>query len=195
MPQAYPQQRNFPGKPLNERDTDSRLLGTARPGRYYDAFGLELLDLVEADLIVSADQQLLTELTEVLRQVVGKGIVVVEEQNHFSALGVRQATRGGVTFVSSRPSRCAGHGGRQRRGFHGPRFAALLPPLWLCSPLPDTHALGSNPQRFPLRLARRRALPWRPGSAKRCRNRDCRRNQCNGSRRGKFLVEWAPARR
>src|ERR1700733_10678842 len=54
MPQAYAQQRNFPGKLLNERDADSRLLGTARPRRNYDAFGLELLDLIEGDLIVSA---------------------------------------------------------------------------------------------------------------------------------------------
>ena len=44
--------------------------------------GLRCFDFLEGDLVVAADLELLPHLAEILRQVVGERIVVVEQQNH-----------------------------------------------------------------------------------------------------------------
>jgi hypothetical protein len=76
---------NFPGEALDEWNADASFRWRARAGGDYDAFGLELFNFIESDLVIAADFKLLPHLAEVLRQVVGEGIVVVEKQNHLAA--------------------------------------------------------------------------------------------------------------
>ena len=56
--------------------------GVHGPGRNHDALRPQFLDFVERDLIVAAHFELLPHLAEILREVVGKRIVVVEQQKH-----------------------------------------------------------------------------------------------------------------
>ena len=82
MSQADAQHRNFAREALDQRHADASFFRRAGPGRNHDALGRELLDFVERDLIVAANFELLPHLAEVLRQVVGERIVVVEKQDH-----------------------------------------------------------------------------------------------------------------
>ena len=80
MPQANTENRNFAREALNQRDADSGLLWRAWPGRNHDALRPHFLDLVERDAIVATHFELLPHLAQVLREVISKGIVVVEYQ-------------------------------------------------------------------------------------------------------------------
>src|SRR3974377_522539 len=62
------------------------LLRCTRPGRNHDLVGLQAHDLLDRNLVVRLHLQCATQFAEVLGQVVGKRIVVVEQQNHFFPL-------------------------------------------------------------------------------------------------------------
>ena len=47
-----------------------------------DAFGLERFDLGEGDLVVAFDGDLSAQFAEVLHQVVGEGVVVIDDEQH-----------------------------------------------------------------------------------------------------------------
>ena len=66
----------------DERNADASFLGGAGSGRKDDALWLEIFDLFYGQLVVAADDHLGAELTHVLHQVVGEGIVVVENEDH-----------------------------------------------------------------------------------------------------------------
>ena len=51
-------------------------------GRHADAVGVERGDLIQRDLVVARDAHVLAQFAEVLHQVVGKRIVVVDHQQH-----------------------------------------------------------------------------------------------------------------
>ena len=76
---------NFPREALDERNTDAGFFRRAGAGRDHDAVGAELFDFIERDLVVAADLEFLSHLAEILCQVVGEGVVVIEEQNHLAA--------------------------------------------------------------------------------------------------------------
>ena len=82
MAEANAENGNFSGETLDERDADTGFLGSAGAGRYKDTFGAQGGDLVESDLVVAADIELLAHLAEILGEVVGEGVVVVEEEDH-----------------------------------------------------------------------------------------------------------------
>ena len=71
-----------PGKAANHVHADAGIFRRAGSGRNHNALRLLRGDLVERDLVVAMHFQLLAQLPEELREVVGKGIVVVEKQNH-----------------------------------------------------------------------------------------------------------------
>src|ERR1700722_8321948 len=82
MAEADAENGNFSGETPDERDADAGFLGRAGAGRYKDTFGAQGGDFVERDLVVAAHFELLAHLAEILGEVVGEGIVVVEEQDH-----------------------------------------------------------------------------------------------------------------
>ena len=44
--------------------------------------GRERIDVVERDLVVTVDRHALAQLSEILHQVVGKRVVIVDHQEH-----------------------------------------------------------------------------------------------------------------
>src|SRR5262249_31992482 len=63
-------------------EADSRLVRRARPGRDDHMRRPERLELRNADLVVAEHLHLGAELVEVLHQVPGEGIVVVDDGDH-----------------------------------------------------------------------------------------------------------------
>src|SRR4030095_11747764 len=61
---------------------DAGVFRAARARRNQDLLRRHGLDLSERHLIVAADAHLSTELAEVLHKVVGKGVVVVDDEDH-----------------------------------------------------------------------------------------------------------------
>ncbi len=88
MAEAHTEDGKFTGKPLDEFHGDSSFLRRARTGRNHDAFRLSPGNFIHSNFVVAVHFDLATQLAEILREVVGEGIVVVEKQNH-NRLGYR----------------------------------------------------------------------------------------------------------
>jgi hypothetical protein len=82
--QAHPENRDSAREALDQRDRHPGLVGRARPGRDNYILGLELGDPVQRDLVIAVHRHLLPQLAQVLHQVVGEGVVVVDHQQHLS---------------------------------------------------------------------------------------------------------------
>ena len=83
MAEANAENGDFPGEALDDGNAQAGFARGAWAGRNNDALGAHARDFVESDLVVAAHGEFLSELAEVLRQVVGERIVVVEQQNHW----------------------------------------------------------------------------------------------------------------
>ncbi len=75
--QADAQYRQARSEALNHIAGDASLLRRARPGGNDDAFRRQLFNPVKADFIVAEHPHLFSQLAEVLVEVVGKAIVIV----------------------------------------------------------------------------------------------------------------------
>src|SRR5262249_18332402 len=71
----------LPGESLDQVVADPRLRRVARPGRDHEMAELALLRLLDRDRVVADDRELAAELAEVLREVIGERIVVVDEEH------------------------------------------------------------------------------------------------------------------
>ena len=123
--QAHAQDRLLAGEGLDDGHRDAGLGRRARAGRHADAVGVERGDLFQGDLVVARHAHVLAQFTEVLDQVVGKRVVVVDHQQHFFLQAGRRAARGG-------------HWGRRASQMGSSR------PCWTCSAARSTaRALAS----------------------------------------------------
>lgn len=86
MAEANTEDGNFAGEALDDGHAQAGFARRARAGRNNDALRAHARDFVESDFVVAAHGEFLSELAEVLRQVVSERIVVVDEQNHVRAL-------------------------------------------------------------------------------------------------------------
>jgi hypothetical protein len=82
VPQANPQQGNPAGKMLDHRHGDPGFARTARPRRNDQIVGRQTFDLGQGDLVIAKHFDLLTQDPEILDQVIGKRIIVVDHQQH-----------------------------------------------------------------------------------------------------------------
>src|ERR1051326_550218 len=57
---------------------------SARSRRNHNARGLQPCDLFQRDLVVAINAQLFTQLAQILDEIVGEGIVVIDDENHSS---------------------------------------------------------------------------------------------------------------
>ena len=80
--QADAEDRDLAGEAFDGGQRDARFVGRAGAGREYDAFRGEFGDPVGVDLVIAVDPHLFTQLAEVLHQVVGEGVVVVDHEQH-----------------------------------------------------------------------------------------------------------------
>src|SRR5213594_2233433 len=82
MTEAHAQDRQFAGQGFHERHEDAGLARRARARRHHGGGGLEREDLLHGQRIVAVDHGLRPELAEQLDEVVGEGVVVVEDEEH-----------------------------------------------------------------------------------------------------------------
>lgn len=61
---------------------NSRFLGRAGPRRDDDLSGLQATNLLGRDFIISIHDGVGSELAKVLNQVIGEGVVIINDQNH-----------------------------------------------------------------------------------------------------------------
>ncbi len=80
--QAYAQHRHFAGEMRDHRIADARFVRCAGPGRNADMIRLKRRDLFHAQLIIAFHHRVFPQLPKILDQVVGKGIVVIEDKYH-----------------------------------------------------------------------------------------------------------------
>src|SRR5258708_30667389 len=82
VPQAHAENRPPAGKIPDQFNAPTGLLRRARPRRDHNVAGVHVFNLRHRDLIVPPHFNLLSQLAEVLHQVVSEGIVVVENKDH-----------------------------------------------------------------------------------------------------------------
>ncbi len=95
---------------LDEFDGDAGFLRSAGTGRDDDALWLAAIDFLNGDAVVAMDLEFATEFAEILGEVVGEGIVVVEKENHERRFPFRRArrwVRGAWRWADSRARRRA----------------------------------------------------------------------------------------
>ena len=98
MAQANAEQRNLAGEAPDQWHRDSRFGGRARAWRNDDVLRTERLDFVERDRIVADDLDRRAELTQVLDQVPGEAVVVVEHQQHNAMIMIYLTVVPGTSF-------------------------------------------------------------------------------------------------
>src|SRR6266566_1771069 len=99
MPQANPKNRKLRGETLDEFHGNACLLRRAWARRNHDLLRLAAGNLFHGNLVVAMHLHLAAQLAEILRQVVGKRVVVVEQQDHRGFF--RGAMPRGVRSISS----------------------------------------------------------------------------------------------
>src|SRR5579872_6681506 len=80
--EAHSQHWNLTGEMADQLDADSCLMRRTRAGRDHNSLRTQAFDLADGHLIVAANLDLGSQLADVLHQVVGERIVVVEYKNH-----------------------------------------------------------------------------------------------------------------
>ena len=80
MAQADAENRHLPASLLDDFQRHAGLVRRARPGRDHDALRRQLANLLDRQLVVARDAHVLTQLAEVLHEVVGEAVVVVDHQ-------------------------------------------------------------------------------------------------------------------
>ena len=81
MPQTHTQNRRGSGEVADQFDADAGFVGSTRTGRNDDLLGMHVVNLLDRDLVVAAYFDVRTQLSDVLDQVIGKRIVIVENEN------------------------------------------------------------------------------------------------------------------
>jgi len=72
----------FSGEAFDEFDGDASFLRRARTRRNHNALGLAACNFLDGDFVVAMHFDGATKFAEILREVVGKRVVVVQQQNH-----------------------------------------------------------------------------------------------------------------
>ena len=119
---ADTEQWQLAGEALDHGQRDAGLVGGAGTGGKDDALGRQGLDLFHAQFVVAHHLDLGLELAEVLHQVVGEGVVVIDHQQHAGCNLL-------ISFLcESHHPAFATPGSRRARGGRGSGSSALC--LW-----------------------------------------------------------------
>jgi len=83
VPEADPEQgRALAGGGADQREADAGLGGRARPGRDDEVVGLLRHHLLDRAFVIAVDRHLGTQLPQVLDEVVGEAVIVVDDDQH-----------------------------------------------------------------------------------------------------------------
>jgi hypothetical protein len=80
--QAHAEEGNSPCRCTHEWHRDASFARSARPRGDHDTRGIQRQDLFYRQRIVTIDDRVGAELTGVLDQVIGKAVVVIEDEEH-----------------------------------------------------------------------------------------------------------------
>ncbi len=80
---ANTQNRLLGFKGLDDSQRDPRLIRGPRPRRDHNSFRVQLGDSSNIDLVIPENFDVLSQFAQVLDKIVGKGIVIIDHQNHF----------------------------------------------------------------------------------------------------------------
>ena len=79
--EADAEDRDFRAGALDQRQADAGLVGRAGAGREHDGLGVHGHHLVDGDLVVAAHGELRPQLADVVDEVVGEAVVVIDDEN------------------------------------------------------------------------------------------------------------------
>jgi hypothetical protein len=82
MAQADAEDRHVQRRAVENVEADARLVGRAGTGRQQDGLGLQRPGLGGRQVVVAHDLRLRAQLREVVDEVVGKAVVVIDDQDH-----------------------------------------------------------------------------------------------------------------
>src|SRR5581483_5423645 len=101
--EADAEYRDLAAELPHECERDARLIRGAGAGRDDDARGRSLADFLDRECVVAHDLDVFAELAQVLDEVVGEAVVVVDHENHGAHPGPtpRHCTR--ANAVSAKP--------------------------------------------------------------------------------------------
>src|SRR5260370_34732867 len=86
MAKAHAEDGKFSRETFDQLHGNTGLLRRAGAGRNHDAFWLAADNFIDGNFVVSMHFDGATQIPEILGEVVGKGIVVVEKQDHDAVL-------------------------------------------------------------------------------------------------------------
>ena len=69
-------------KLFDDLQADARFVGGAGAGRQHDAFGAAVQRVAGGDLVIADHAHLRPQLPQVMEEVVGEGVVVIDQQDH-----------------------------------------------------------------------------------------------------------------
>src|SRR5687768_8282442 len=109
VPEADAEDRHARPEVPDHVDRDPRSLRPTGPWGDQDLFGCHGLDFANGDLVVTAYADLRPELAEVLHEVVGERIVVIDDKDHVAAIHLNyrlqlQTSKSKLQTSSSSPS-------------------------------------------------------------------------------------------
>src|SRR2546430_15381481 len=82
MAETNPENRKFSGQAFDQLHRDTRALGRTRTARNHNTLGLSAVDFFDGGFVVAMDIHTSTKFAEILREVGGKRVLVVQEQNY-----------------------------------------------------------------------------------------------------------------
>ena len=87
MAETDAEDRNLPGLP-HQFDADAGILGNARPRRNHDAFGPHREHFGDRHGVVALDNYLGAEFAQIVPEVVGKAVVIIDQHEHDTTLSL-----------------------------------------------------------------------------------------------------------
>src|SRR6185437_13440206 len=97
--------RQASGETADRLDRNAGLRGISRTRRDEQVSGLQGLDALQGDRVVAKNAHLLAHLLEILDQVVGERIIIVDHEDHSSSRVFLTASKRAAAFC--RHSRCS----------------------------------------------------------------------------------------
>ena len=82
MAEADAENRDFGGNRRDQIETDAGLLGRAGAGRKHDGVRIGVDDGGAGDLVIAVDANLRPQFTEIVHQVEGEAVVIVDQNDH-----------------------------------------------------------------------------------------------------------------
>ena len=80
--EADAKDRNVRGGALDQIEADAGLVGRAWTGRQHDGVGVAREHVIDADLIIAMDIDLRPQAAQVMDEVEGEAVIVVDQQDH-----------------------------------------------------------------------------------------------------------------